>query len=220
MATTTATPRFRSAATAEPRRLPRTTGALSALLIIALGAWGGLIPFVGPYFHYGFGSGHAWHYSANRLWLDIVPGAVAVFAGLMLFTSAHRPSGVFAGWLAVAAGAWFAIGTSVSLLWHHGGDPIGAPIGGYVRQMVEQLGFFYGLGVLIAALAAFAMGRFASRPHVAAEPVAAPTGGGAVGPTEAGSADLAAAEATRRPGRLGFFSRRRYARTRSGSQPD
>jgi hypothetical protein len=164
MATTTATPRFRSTATATPRRLARTTGALSALLIVALGVWGALIPFVGPYFHYGFGTHHAWHYSANRLWLDIVPGVVAVIAGLMLLSSARRTSGVFAGWLALAAGVWFAVGPSISLLWHHDANPIGAPIGGYIRAAAEQVGYFYGLGVVIAALAAFAIGRFVSRP--------------------------------------------------------
>src|SRR5436305_7186872 len=165
MATTTA-PSVRATRTARTLRLPRTTGAVSALAIIALGVWGALIPFIGPYFHYSFGSDAAWHYSANRLWLDIVPGVVAVVAGLLLLSSAHRVSGLFAGWLSVAAGAWFAIGPAVSLLWHAAGNPIGAPTGGHVRQAVEWLGYFYAEGVLIAALAAFAMGRFASRPHL------------------------------------------------------
>jgi hypothetical protein len=35
------------------------------------------------------------------------------------------------------------------------------------------VGYFHGLGVLIAALAAFAMGRFVSRPRVAEEPFVA-----------------------------------------------
>ena len=68
----------------ETRRLPRTTGALSGFLVILLGLWGALIPFVGPYFHYAFGSFQTWHYTSARLWLDIVPGAVAVIGGLML----------------------------------------------------------------------------------------------------------------------------------------
>jgi hypothetical protein len=178
---------------------------MSALVIIALGVWGALIPFVGPYFHYGFGSGHAWHYSTNRLWLDIVPGAVAVIGGLMLLSSARRAGGVFAGWLALAAGAWFAIGPSVSLLWHRAGDPIGAPMGGHIRQTVEQLGYFTGLGVLIAALAAFAMGRFASRPHVATEVAAA------------GETAVAAEAGT---GRRGFFGRRRAVPSAPATAPE
>src|SRR5437868_5280379 len=74
---------------------------------------------------------------------------------------------------ALAAGAWFAIGPSASLLWHRAGNPIGTPTGGHVRQAVEWLGYFHALGVLIAALAAFAMGRFVSRPRVAEEPFVA-----------------------------------------------
>jgi hypothetical protein len=73
----------------------------------------------------------------------------------------------------VAAGAWFAIGASVSLLWHAAGNPIGAPTGGHVRQAVELLGYFYALGVLTVAFAGFATGRFVSRARVAEEPFVA-----------------------------------------------
>jgi hypothetical protein len=92
----------------------------------------------------------------------------------MLLRSSHRSTGLLGGWLAVAAGAWFAIGPSISLLWHSAGDPIGAPMGGHSRQAIEWLGYFSGLGVAIAALAAFAMGRYYSRPRVIEEvPIAA-----------------------------------------------
>jgi hypothetical protein len=154
-------------------RLPRTTGVLAGILIIVLGVWGALIPFVGPYFHYAFGNNDTWHYSSNRLWLDILPGALAVVGGVLLLTSSRRSTGVLGGWLAVAAGAWFAIGPSVSLLWHSAGNPIGAPTGGHVRQAVELLGYFHLLGVAIVALAALAMGRFISRPRVAEDPFVA-----------------------------------------------
>ena len=145
--------------------------------MIVLGVWGALIPFIGPYFHYAFGSFQSWHYTSERLWLDILPGAAAVIGGLMLLRGSRRTTGLIGGWLAVAAGAWFAIGPTISLLWHQAGNPIGAPMGGHTRQALEWLGYFQGLGVLIAALAAFAMGRYFSRPRVVAEPVvAAPVG--------------------------------------------
>ena len=164
----------------ETRRLPRSTGALSGLLVILLGIWGALVPFFGPYFHYAFGSYQTWHYTSERLWLCILPGAVAAIGGLMLLRSAHRTTGLFGGWLALAAGAWFAIGPSISLLWHSAGNPIGAPMGGHTRQAIEWLGYFSGLGVLIAALAAFAMGRYYSRPRLVEEAaVAAATRRGA-----------------------------------------
>ncbi len=197
MSTEAASPRREpAAAPAGPLRVPRTTGALSGILIMILGVWGALIPLIGPWFHYAFGNYHAWHVTTNRIWLDIVPGAVAFIGGWMLLASAHRTSGLLGGWLAVIAGAWFAIGTSISLFWHRSGNPIGAPTGGHIRQALEVIGYFTGLGVLIATLAAFAMGRYFSRPRIVEEPLAA-TG--------------AAAGAADRPRRRGLFGRRRRA---------
>jgi hypothetical protein len=176
-------------------RLPRTTGAVSGISVMILGAWGALIPLIGPWFHYAFGNYQAWHVTSNRIWLDIIPGAVAFIGGWMLLTSAHRTSGLFGGWLAVLAGAWFAIGPAVSLLWHKAGNPIGAPTGGHIRQAIEWLGYFTGLGTLIVGLAAFAMGRYFSRPRIAEEPIAA--------------AGAAAAAEERPVRRRGLFRRRR-----------
>jgi hypothetical protein len=194
MATQTNETRTAPGRSGGPMRLPRTTGAMSGILIIVLGLWGALIPFVGPYFHYGFGTA-TWHFTANRLWLDVVPGVVAIIGGLILLRSSHRSSGLLGGWLAIAAGAWFAIGPVVSLWWHAAGNPIGAPLGGHLRQSLELLGYFYALGIVIAGLAAFAMGRFVSRPRVAEEPFVA--------------AGAAAGEVEERRGRRGLFRRRR-----------
>jgi hypothetical protein len=155
-------------------RLPRTTGVLSGLLIVVLGAWAGLIPFVGPYFHYGFTPDQAWHYSSNRLWLDILPAGVAVIGGLMMILSTRRPTGALGGWLAIAGGGWLVVGPNVSLLWQST-PGIGAPLGGAHRQAIEWIGYFYGVGALIVGLAAFAVGRFLSRPHVAERAAAGAT---------------------------------------------
>jgi hypothetical protein len=182
-------------------RLPRTTGLLSGLIVIILGVWGALVPLIGPYFHYAFGNYDKWHFTTNRLWLDIVPGAVAVIGGWMLFSGSRRKSGVIGGWLAIAAGAWFAIGPAVSLWWHAAGNPIGAPMGGHIRQSLEWIGYFTGLGVAIVGFAAFAMGRFVSRPRVAEEPFVA--AGAAAGELEEHHA--------RRRARRGLFRRRRAA---------
>jgi hypothetical protein len=184
-------------------RLPRTTGLLSGLIVIVLGVWGALIPFIGPYFHYAFGNYDKWHFTTNRLWLDVVPGVVAVIGGWMLFTGSRRKSGIIGGWLAIAAGVWFVIGPAVSLWWHSAGSPIGAPVGGHFRQSIELIGYFYGLGVAIVGFAAFAMGRFVSRPRVAEEPFVA--AGAAAGEVEEHHA--------RRRAGGGLFRRRRAAPT-------
>ena len=141
-------------------RMARTTGAVSGLLIAVLGIWGALIPFVGAYFNYSFGANETWHYTSDRLWLNILPGTVALLGGLLLIAAMTRAGGVLGGWLAVIAGTWFAIGPAVSSTWEKGEGPIGRPLFGSTRQMLELVGYFYGLGALIVGLGAFAIGRF------------------------------------------------------------
>ena len=74
-----------------------------------------------------------------------------------------RHTALFGALLAAAAGAWFALGTVLSPLWNHhvpmGGSPASTTV--YMRIM-EQLGFFTALGVVIVFVAAVALGRVAS----------------------------------------------------------
>jgi hypothetical protein len=135
---------------------------LAGLIIFVLGVWGALVPFIGPYFHYQFISHQTWHWTTGRLWLSVIPGAVAAFAGLELMRTGNRVSGVFAGWLAAAAGTWFIVGPTVSMLWNHGVSQAGRPLGGNFLRVIEQLGYFYALGAAILFLGALALGRFAA----------------------------------------------------------
>src|SRR5438309_12057724 len=98
-------------------RIARSTGAVSGLLIALLGIWGALIPFVGPYFDYSFGANTTWHYTSDRLWLDILPGVAAIVGGLLLLAAATRVAGVVGGWLALLAGAWYAIVPAMRVTW-------------------------------------------------------------------------------------------------------
>jgi len=141
-------------------RAPRTRGALSGALLVLLGLWGGLLPFAGPYFGFGFAPDDTWVYNTDRLELSIAPAVATVLGGLILLSSANRAFAMFGGWLAALGGAWFAVGPLVATLWDVQG--IGAPLGaGEGKAVAEQLSGFTGLGVVIVFLAAFALGRFA-----------------------------------------------------------
>jgi hypothetical protein len=130
------------------------------VLLVLLGAWGALIPLVGPYFHYAYTPDTAWSLTSGRIWLEIAPGAVAFIGGLVVLISSLRPVAMFGAWLAALAGAWFAAGITLSSLWTTGGvSAIGSPVGGTVARTAEQIGFFTGLGVVIAFLAALVIGR-------------------------------------------------------------
>ena len=95
----------------------RTAG----LLILIGGLWGGLAPFIGPYFHFTLGPDHVWRWTSGRLWLSVLPGVVAVLGGLILLGAGPRLGGRIGALLALAAGIWFAIGPDVSQFWHAGG---------------------------------------------------------------------------------------------------
>jgi hypothetical protein len=147
-------------------RIPRTTGAFSGFVLVILGIWGAVIPFIGPSFGYAFGTHATWYYTADRLYLDILPGVAVIVGGLIVLRAGDRASGVLGTWLAIAGGAWFVVGPAISRLWEHTLGPIGGPMFGPTRQMLELVGYFYGLGALIVALGAFALGRVVTRPRL------------------------------------------------------
>jgi peptidoglycan/LPS O-acetylase OafA/YrhL len=165
-------------------RMRRSRGMASGFLLVLLGLWGSLIPFIGPYFHYAYTPDTAWTYTTARLWLEILPGAAVFLAGFLLITSVGRHIALFGALLGAAAGAWFALGTMLSPLWNHhvslGGTPVASTV---TMRIMEQIGFFTGLGVVVVFIAAAAFGRILSLP---AEMVPAPAPTVPVEPQTAG----------------------------------
>ncbi|OCB10138.1 hypothetical protein A5717_24045 [Mycolicibacterium porcinum] len=165
-------------------RMPRSRGAASGLLLVLLGIWGALIPFVGPYFDFAFTPDQAWVWTSARGWLEVLPGAVTALGGLLLLGSGNRATAHFGAWLAVLGGAWFVVGRALA-------GPLGIGDAGMpiavtdAKRVTLELAYFSGLGALIVFLGAVAVGRlsvrsvrdveYAQRPAahaVSAEPVA------------------------------------------------
>jgi len=146
-------------------QMRRSRGAFSGFLLILLGLWGALIPFIGPYFHYAYTPDTAWSYNTGRLWLELLPGAAVFLGGFFLMIATARHTALFGALLAAAAGAWFTLGTTLSPLFNNhvamGGSPSATTV--YMRIM-EELGFFFALGVVIVFVAATALGRILSVP--------------------------------------------------------
>jgi hypothetical protein len=140
----------------------RSRRPVTSSLLMLLGLWGAIIPFIGPYFSYAFGVANPWFFTLDRLWLNVLPGIAVLIGGLILGSSTNRINTWLGAWLALIGGIWFTIGPVISQLWRVGGFSvaIGEPLGSNSMQVLEQLGCFFGLGVLITALAAFALGRF------------------------------------------------------------
>ena len=85
-------------------QMPRSRGAASGFLLILLGAWGALIPFVGPYFDFAFTPDQAWAWTDARGWLEVLPGAATAVGGLLLLVSGNRATAMLGGWLSVIGG--------------------------------------------------------------------------------------------------------------------
>jgi hypothetical protein len=157
-------------------------GRVSGLLLMLLGAWGALVPFIGPYFGYAYTPDKAWAYNSGRLWLSVVPGAAVFLGGLLVAVSARAAQ--VGAILAALGGAWFVLGPLVTAVAVPSGSvtagtPIvgaRAPFGAATMRLLEGLGFFYGLGVVIVFLAALALGevlvsRLVNREYQMAGPI-------------------------------------------------
>jgi hypothetical protein len=141
-------------------RVPRTRGAFGGLVLIVLGVWGALIPFLGPTFDYAYTPSDSWHWTLWRFWLEVLPGGVAVLGGLLLLVSADRVSASLGGWLGVIGGGWYVVGLPLAPV--VGIHSVGVPAGtGKDVRAWEAVGMFYGLGAVIVLFAALALGRLA-----------------------------------------------------------
>lgn len=144
--------------------VPRSRGAVSGILLIVLGVWGALIPFVGPYFSFSFVPDEAWTWTSGRGWLEMLPGVVTVIGGILLLLSANRVVASLGAWLAVVGGAWFIVGPTLAPVLHLG--EVGTPSATEpAMRAVQQLAFFEGLGAVILFLGAAAVGRLSLRSH-------------------------------------------------------
>jgi hypothetical protein len=138
--------------------MARRRGALAGPLLMLLGAWGAVIPFVSHYFGYGYTPDDTWTWTAARGWLEVLPGCAAFVGGAIVTFTAYRPLAMLGGWLAAAAGQWFVLGTIVTPTWWNPGD-IGLPVGDANVMIWDRIGMFTGLGVLISAIAMMSVGR-------------------------------------------------------------
>ncbi len=142
--------------------MPRSRGAVSGLLLVILGLWGALIPFIGPYFHFAFTPDQPWAWNVARGWLEVLPGVVAALGGFLLLVSGNRATAMLGGWLAVVGGAWFVVGRSLAAALRIGsvGDPIAVTD---AKRAALDICYFSGLGALIVFLGAAMLGRVSVR---------------------------------------------------------
>lgn len=141
------------------RTVARSRGALTGILLIVLGLWGGLIAFIGGYFDFGYNSTETWHWTAIRGWYEVLPGAATLVGGVLLLIGTSRLIMVLGSLLAIAAGGWFIIGPPLSRALLTG--TVGGPAGSNNDSLLalRSLAYFYLLGAIIVFLGTAAFAR-------------------------------------------------------------
>jgi hypothetical protein len=157
-------------------RMPRSRGAVSGLLLVILGVWGALIPFVGPHFNFAYTPDQVWTWTTARGWLEVFPGVATAAGGLLLFVSGNRAIAMLGGWLAVLGGGWFVVGGQLAPVLRLGavGDPVATT---ERKRALLEVTYFSGLGALIVFLGGIALARLVvrlARDGVPPEPQDAP----------------------------------------------
>jgi hypothetical protein len=158
-----------------------TTSHLALGVVIAvLGAWAAVVALVGPSFSYGFETSSSWRFTAAHWELSIGPGLLALAAGLLL-ASASVSRARLGAILGLVAGFWLTAGPFVFPLWASEVTPHAAADW---KRMLLWLGWYVGIGALIASLSSLALGLLARRPLPVPVVFAEPAPAEAVAETE------------------------------------
>jgi hypothetical protein len=204
--------------------MPRSRGSVTGLLLILLGAWGALIPFIGPIVNWAYNADPAWTWTAAKGWLEVLPGVVTAVGGLLLFGSGNRATAMLGGWLAVFGGAWFVVGRAFAPTLGIG--DVGQPVASTdLTRALLAVTYFTGLGALIVFLGGAVLARVAVR-HARDVVVTEPAAGAppqelapydqSLGATPARADHVAPAERERRGGGGVFHRFHRFHRRGSG----
>ena len=133
------------------------------LFLVAIAAWGGIVPFLGPTFGFSADGAASWHWSLTHAVVSLAPGAIAAFAGFVVLAGSRgmtlgrrRMSLAVAGLIVLICGAWFAV---APWAWPvidntHQFFVAATPL----RMLANIAGYALGPGVLVGASGAYFMG--------------------------------------------------------------
>jgi hypothetical protein len=173
-----------------PMTVVRPSGvALVGLFVLLLGAWAGIVGYVGPVFGFNATTSSAWAWTRTNWILHLLPGAVAFVAGLLVLSQvralfAWRWSFATAGLLAVAAGAWLVIGPVASPLFESA--HVYGPSTGSLAAFANQVGAYLGPGLVLVALGGMSLKSALPERAVQVTPPAEPAAPPAPGAQPAG----------------------------------
>jgi hypothetical protein len=140
-----------------------TTRMLLGILAITLGAWGGLVPFIGQALNFNADDSSLWTWDLSHALLYLAPGIAAVLGGaaigLTTWMGERRGLDVSrlllpVGFLLLAvSGTWFVLGPSIWPIYYT--SRVFAPATP-VTSFAEMVVYNFGVGVLLSMLAGVA----------------------------------------------------------------
>jgi hypothetical protein len=142
----------------------RSRGAVTGAILVLLGLWGGLAPFVGHYLHFGFTPDTAFGYTTGRLYYSVLPAAAVLVGGVLIIATRLRTLGIIGGLLASLGGLWFVVGSGAVLYLIKRNISIGVPLGSAggtfgTKEYLEVLALYTALGAVVIFFGALACGR-------------------------------------------------------------
>lgn len=149
---------------------------VAGFMALLAGAWGGIVPFVGPTFGFSADGSGSWYWDLSHTLLALIPGAVGCLVGFSLMGYSISRSRSFLGLgliglLAAASGAWFVIGP---FAW-----PVLYSTKAYfvtatpLRELAYLVGYALGPGLILAIVGGVAWGSETARAVAAYEVEAA-----------------------------------------------
>jgi hypothetical protein len=153
----------RTASVNAPSRSVSISLSTIGILTVAISAWGGIIPYIGPTFSYSADGSGSWDWSLTHTVLALVPGAIGVLVGLSFLAripdariGRRKTSLSTAGFIAILCGAWFVIGPLAWPVIHNSGPYFvtATPL----RTLANEVGYSLGVGLILAMCGAFAIG--------------------------------------------------------------
>ena len=145
------------------------TGRTLGFFLLLLGAWGGIVAYVGPLFDYRMGTGSAWEWTTANWELHAAPGAAVVLGGLLLLIASPRAIARLGAVLALLGGLWFVVGPLFASLWL--GSAAETQVASTtLSDTLRPLGYHYGTAALIIAAAAYAWASCAAYVRVTPYP--------------------------------------------------
>jgi hypothetical protein len=132
------------------------------MLALLVGAWAGIVPFVGPLFGYSATGTGSWVWNLSHALVWVAPGAAAVLLSLVLMATAPavragavKLGTMWAGLIVALSGAWLVVGP---MAWPALESRRAIVTARPLHEFVYWIGYSFGPGLLLAALGGIAMG--------------------------------------------------------------